>query len=158
MKLFAAILLAVVVAACGGKSSPATTTTTTEGHDHAGHEGHEGHEEHLEHPELTPEMTAFHDVLAPLWHAEAGPQRMADTCAAVDNMRGLGEQVIAHPPATVDETAWVNEGSFLQNTLNELEASCANNGEPDEGVLTFDAAFERVHEAFHAIMGLLPKA
>ena len=32
---------------------------------------------------MPPEIAKFHDVLAPRWHAEKGPQRMKDTCAAI---------------------------------------------------------------------------
>src|SRR5262245_449596 len=55
----------VAIAACGGKK-PATSTTTHD--DHAMDGEHKG-----EHEGLPPTVTAFHDKLAPLWHADAGP-------------------------------------------------------------------------------------
>jgi hypothetical protein len=70
------------------------------GPDHAGR--HEGG-----HPTMPAEVHGFHERLSPLWHAEAGAQRTADTCAAVASM---DEQLVAAEtaaaPEGVDAAAW----------------------------------------------------
>src|SRR5678815_1529463 len=38
-------------------------------------------------------IDAFHDVLAPLWHAPESPERVAHTCAAVASMESKAQDV-----------------------------------------------------------------
>lgn len=161
MKLVAACLVAVVVAACGGKSDPAPAPSPGAGGAHAGHGEHahhhmgEGHE--AEHPPMTPELTAFHDVLAPLWHAEPGAQRTSDTCAATARMAGLVPALYDAPPAGADVAAWGAAVDELQGRISDLEGPCSG-GTVELGAMTFDDAFRALHEQFHALLGLLPPA
>ena len=77
-------LIAVLVAGCGaaGQSAPAPLETARNGQQHEVHAAKRPAEGD-EMVAMTPEVKAFHDVLAPRWHAERGAKRMADTCAAV---------------------------------------------------------------------------
>ena len=67
-----ALILVLAAAACGGKqSAPATATPTPTEETGGGHQ--------MMHEGMPAELTKFHDVLAPRWHAEQGPARMSDT-------------------------------------------------------------------------------
>ena len=41
------------------------------------------------HHHLAKDVDAFHAVLAPLWHARPGPERLPNACAKVDEMTRL---------------------------------------------------------------------
>ncbi len=158
MKLVAACLFAVVVAACGGKSAPAPASPGGEGGEGGGHAHHHmgsGHE--AEHPPMTPELTAFHDVLSPLWHAEPGEQRTNDTCESTGRMRELVPAITAAPPAGADVAAWGAAVDELEGRISDLEGPCSG-GTVELGAMTFDDAFRALHEQFHALLGLLPPA
>jgi hypothetical protein len=131
--------------ACGGKkSAPATTTTTSQAEPHEEHAGGEG----AEHENLTPELTKFHDLLAPLWHAEKGPQRIKDTCAAVPQFRTAADAVAkATPPTKANADTWTTSTRALVASVNDLETACKTND-----TAKFDAAFHTVHESFHRLM------
>jgi hypothetical protein len=140
------LVFVLAAAACGGKkSTPATTTTTTQ--------PAEGHEEHAagegaEHENLTPELKTFHDLLAPLWHAEKGPQRMKDTCAAVPQFKTNADAVgKATPPTKANADTWTTATRALVASVNGLETACKTND-----AAKFDAAFHEVHESFHRLM------
>lgn len=75
MKRFACLF--VFVAACGGSEKTSTTPPTDQ--KVAGMEEHE---------KLTPELDAFHEILAPRWHADKGEARMKDTCGALADFQG----------------------------------------------------------------------
>lgn len=126
----------VLVAGCGGKNTPVTSGTTMAG---AG--------EH--HPNMGPEMTRFHDVLAPRWHAEKGDKRKADTCAAVpDFQEHAATLATSAPPPTTDAASWSTATKELTVAVGGLEGACTSS--PND----FEAAFERVHTVFHAVMEL----
>lgn len=136
----------VLVAACGGKSTPVTTGPT--GADGAG-AGATATAGAGEHPNLGPEMTRFHDVLAPRWHAEKGDKRKADTCAAVPDFQSNAAALASSaPPPTAEATSWSTATKELTVAVGGLEASCTSS--PND----FEAAFERVHTVFHAVMEL----
>lgn len=156
MRTILASLLITAVASfgCGGKSKSEMTDPCKDmpmdGDHHE--EMHEG-EEHAE-PELTPEMARFHDVLAPLWHAEAGPQRVDDTCEASGHMLDLSNDIQKAPtPEGADETAWIEAVQTLMIDITHLQDACPQ----VPGGVTFDDAFTNVHESFHALMAVLPK-
>jgi hypothetical protein len=142
--IFASILL-VAAAACGGKSTPAPSEPTEEAKPEEHHVG--------EHPELPAELTAFHDVLAPLWHAEAGAQRETDTCAAVPAMQEKAAAIAAAPPpGDVDAALWGKQSDVLAGSVDMLGAGCGSGEQHD-----FDGEFGAVHDAFHGLLDLLPK-
>jgi hypothetical protein len=140
--------LIVAVAACGGSSKP-DTEEPAGGADPIAHE--EGEEKHEEggHPELTAEMHAFHDVLAPLWHSEA-PDRQDKTCENAGRMLSLGEKIQDAPNPGADATAWAEAVKTLMVSIVKLMDECKAGGD-------FDANFGAVHDAFHGLMELLPK-
>lgn len=113
-------LLFLAIAACGGH---------TEGH-----------------AELTAEAKAFHDVLSPLWHASASPDRTNNTCAAVGRMSSLAEAMTTAKVEHV-QSGYVDKAKALVAATSELGKAC---GAP--GRATFDESFHAVHEAFHAVV------
>jgi hypothetical protein len=101
-----------------------------------------------DHPELTPEMTAYHDVLAPLWHSE--PQ---DLCPAERELvRLAGEIEAAPPPDGVEAAAWTGRAAALVVANQALSELCASAAPHDDRELGAAA----VHDAFHALLELLP--
>lgn len=138
-----AIAVAAAVAACGGKSKPATSTVSSQP---AGNPGDE--HEHS----FPAEMGAFHDKLAPLWHADEGQPRVAETCAATGELDALAAGVKnGAVPAGVDPAKYGERADALIASIVKLSAAC---GSPDRA--TFDADFGGVHSAFHALIELLP--
>ena len=96
---------------------------------------------------------AFHDVMAPLWHADEGAKRVDDTCSAVSAFLTQAEQVIAAPvpaEAASQDAAWKAAAGQLKAAVAALQAGCAATGRPD-----FAAQFHAVHEAFHHLIALL---
>lgn len=138
MKNLGSILLVVGALACGGKSQPASTTTTS-----APQPEMKG-----EHHDMSPELTKFHDVLAPRWHAEKGDQRMKDTCAAIPDFQSNADALAkATPPSGADANKWATQSKELGDAVGALDASCKAND-----AAAFEPAFHRVHEGFHALM------
>ena len=142
------LIFVLSAAACGGKKpAPATTSTTQHadgaegsGHDASGHEGH--------HEEMPAEMKQFHDVLKPRWHAEKGPQRIKDTCAAVPEFRSTGDALAkATPPTKANADTWTSATRALIDSIGGLEAACKTND-----ATKFEAAFTKLHDSFHALM------
>jgi hypothetical protein len=143
------LVIVLAAAACGGKkTAPATTETTTtttqqaDPHDEhaAGEAGH--------HEALTPELTQFHDLLSPLWHAAKGPQRMKDTCAALPQLKTSADAVAkATPPTKTNADTWTSATRALADSVNRLETACKAND-----TAKFETALHDVHEAFHRLM------
>ena len=143
-----ALVWVLSAAACGGgkKSAPDTTTTTQPG-DGSG-SGAEGEPGDGHHHEMPAEMTKFHDVLSPRWHAAKGPQRMTDTCAAMPELRSTGDALAkATPPTKANADTWTTGTRALMDSIGDLEATCKAND-----ATKFEAAFHKVHESFHALM------
>ena len=132
-----------IIAACGGKSAPATSTVSSEP---AGNHG----EAHAH--DFPAELGAFHDKLAPLWHADSGQARVDQTCAATGELDALAANVKqAPPPAGVDPIVWGAKADALAESVFKLSAAC---GESTRA--TFEPDFEAVHGAFHRMIELLP--
>lgn len=133
------LAIVLAAAACGSKK-PAPATTTTEQHA----EGQEG----MEHKNMPAEMTKFHDVLAPRWHAEKGPQRMKDTCAALPEFKADADAIAkATPPEKANADTWTASTKALVDSVAGLEPVCTAND-----ATKFEDAFHKVHESFHATM------
>jgi hypothetical protein len=131
------LVLVLAAAACGGKQpAPASTATAAQpaaGHDHAG---------------MPAEVTKFHDVLAPRWHAEKGPQRMKDTCAAVADFQADADAIAkSTPPATANADTWGSSTKALVDSVAGLDTTCKAND-----TAKFEEAFHTLHENFHAVM------
>lgn len=132
----ALILVLVLAAACGGKKSePAKPDMAAK-----------GGEEHA----MSPEVTKFHDVLSPRWHAEKGEKRMKDTCAAMPDFQSNADALAkATPPTGADAAKWTTGTKELTDAVVALDATCKSND-----ATAFEPAFHRVHEGFHAVMEL----
>jgi hypothetical protein len=142
-----ALALTSLLAACGG-SEPRATGDTAPAAPAASQP--EPAPAGGEHPQLSPELDAFHDALAPRWHAEPGPARTRDTCAAVPEFRTRASAVKgAGAPAGAASTAWSEAGARLEKAVADLDAACRAPDAPG-----FDAAFAAVHDAFHHAMEL----
>jgi len=108
------LVVAVAVCACGGKSPPPSVPAKDA-------------------------VANFHELLAPLWHAEEGPQRVADTCNAVPEMQTRAQAVA---DAHQDQAS-----ATLVRTVTELGAECGGSR------AAFPDKLAAVHEAFHAVAG-----
>ncbi len=145
MTIRTSLLLLFLAAGCGS-SEPATTTTPASGAEPAA--AHEQEKE--EHHQLTPELKAFHDQLAPRWHADKGEARRKDTCAAVADFQASAAAIqSAAAPAAVEPAMWQKAGADLIAAVKGLETACAGTD-----MAAFESAFQAVHERFHAAMEL----
>jgi len=135
------LLIIALLAACGSKES----TTPAAKEPVAG-----AHGEHEEHGEMAmpPELKAFHDVLAPRWHAEKGQKRTDDTCAAVPDFQKDADAIAkATPPRSAHADAWTNGTKALVGAVGELDAACKA-----KDAAAFETAFEKVHQSFHTLL------
>ena len=126
-------LVFVLAAACGGKkAAPATAE----------------HGMHEEMANMPPEMAKFHDVLAPRWHADKGPQRMKDTCAALPDFQADADAIAkATPPTGANADSWSTSSRQLVDAVAGLDTPCKAND-----AAAFEAAFQKVHDSFHGLM------
>jgi hypothetical protein len=114
------VLFALVLAACGS------------------HSGASAEAEHHDMETMPADLAQFHDVLAPHWHAAAGPARRQGTCDAIGAMEAGADGV-------VKARASSPEAKQLRDAVAELSRACATRAADAE----FDAAFGKVHESFH---------
>jgi hypothetical protein len=137
------LALLLISVGCGGKdkSAPATTPIA---HEHAAHEGGEGGE----HAGMTAEMTRFHDLMRPLWHADKGPTRMTGACDAIPQFKTESDAIaVATPPEPANADTWTAGTRALVAAVNDLEAACKGSDNA-----AFETAFGKLHDAFHALM------
>jgi hypothetical protein len=145
--LTAALGVVVGLGGCGGTQSdanqPLESPRDSQRHDQAKDRG-EKHDE----VGMPPTLRAFHDVLAPRWHAKPGPERMADTCKAIPDFRGNADAIAtSQQPEGRDPAAWVAGGKQLSDAVTVLESACKS-----ADATSFDAAFGQVHERFHGLL------
>jgi hypothetical protein len=135
------LMLALVISVgCGGKDKAAPGTTPAAG----GHAEHEGGE----HAGMSPEMTRFHDLLRPLWHAEKGEARVKNTCDATPQFHTESDAVArATPPDSANADTWTAGTRALVGAVGELTTVCKGTDSA-----AFEAALGKVHDAFHALM------
>lgn len=147
--------VSIAVAACGGATKRGSTSDDPDGRDralsHMGGDHQMGHgksgEKHGE-PEMPRQLARFHDTLAPRWHAARGPQRTADTCAAIAQFHADAEALaVAEAPSKGDPAAWSRGGRKLTEAVVALEVTCKN-----KDAEAFETAFAHVHETFHGLM------
>jgi outer membrane murein-binding lipoprotein Lpp len=98
--------------------------------------GEHGHK----HDNFAKDVDAFHAVLAPVWHARPGPERMQDVCAKAGEMARLANEIRSKDATTLAASTAV------------LQSSCGN----AKGDV--DAALHDVHEAFHYLINMRPAA
>lgn len=146
--------LAVAVLGCGGSpqpgsasGDPALPVEKTQPHDmrmakHA-EPGEAG-----EHAAMPPAVAGFHDVLAPRWHAEHGAQRIADTCAAIPQLKtGAAAIAASTAPAGASAEAWADGAKQLAAAVDALAAPC-----DAKDAAAFEPAFAAVHQRFHHVL------
>jgi hypothetical protein len=130
-------VVAVLAAACGGKKSEPAKPVESKTEMKA--EKHES---------MSPEAMKFHEVLSPRWHAEKGPQRMKDTCAAIADFQTNADALSKAPaPAGADATKWTAGTKDLTDAVSALDVTCKAND-----ATAFEVAFKRVHEGFHGLL------
>ncbi|NVB39539.1 hypothetical protein G6O69_16980 [Pseudenhygromyxa sp. WMMC2535] len=155
--LIGACSFAMLLAACEKQGETATPEDASADAAPAEGEGaetaeaqppHEGEDHEHDFPAS---VASFHDVMAPLWHAEPGEERIEGTCGAVPDMLTQAKTISgeAAPEAASSEEAWTTSGSGLISAVEGLQTSC----EGDRA--DFDAAFEGVHDAFHQLIEVI---
>lgn len=140
------LVLALALAGCTKKDGAEPTTNpepaaTTDAGEHQGEPAHQH--------EFEGAVKSYHDVLSPLWHAEAGEQRTNDTCAAAADLVAKAGAIEAEPvPAAAGgkDDAWKANAAALTAASKELQTACAGDR------ATFDATFGKLHDSFHALI------
>lgn len=86
------------------------------------------------HHDFAPDVAAFHEVLAPLWHAPESAERTKAICAKQGDLTVIAKKIKSQDPAN------------LLKTLSSLSDSCAGKQ------ATVAATFSSVHDAFHLLI------
>jgi hypothetical protein len=157
MKAASMIVLVMAAVACGGTAPPAQPAKPMDmapdgqkcemGPDckmaGMGEKGEMG-----EMANMPPQIAKFHDTLAPRWHAAQGPQRMADTCAAIAQFHTDADAIATSPaPSGGDAAAWSAGGKQLTEAVAALDTTCKA-----KDAAAFEPAFGSVHKTFHHLM------
>lgn len=87
------------------------------------------------HHHFAKDIEAFHAVLAPVWHARPGPERLPNACAKVDELGRLASDIRS------------SDAAKLVASIATMKTACQ--GKPGD----VDGAFRDVHEAFHQLIG-----
>lgn len=96
-------------------------------------------------------VKAYHDIMSPDWHMDAGDERTASTCNNVDEYL-LKAMALAneHAPKGIDTSAWKDATGGLLEANKTLNWTCANNDKEK-----FAADFTIVHDKFHVLKELI---
>lgn len=97
-------------------------------------------EAHHDHHKLAKDVDAFHAVLAPVWHARQGPERLPDACAKAGELGRLAGEIRS------------TDAAQLLASIASLKAACQGSQGKVEGAL------HDVHEAFHQLIDPKPAA
>lgn len=136
-------LITLVLLGCASSTPRAAEGTTAATHPENSGGGH-GHRHH----DLPAPVTAYHDILAPLWHSDAGAARDARTCEQAATLGERASAVQAMPvPERAQEAAWRSAATQLATTTSALGAAC---GATPRGDIA--AALGAVHTAFHGLL------
>jgi hypothetical protein len=129
------MLLATLAVACGGKAAddtippaPAPAASAPEA------------------PAAGSAIDRFHDKLAPLWHADESPERIADTCGAVADLHGIAQEILTAGPPAGAAADFADAAQALEQSVGALHGECDTAERKD-----FQAKFTVVHDAFHAV-------
>lgn len=130
----ARLLTIALLAACGSKQP--TPAANPPAHEEPGEKA------------MPAELEPFHDVLAPRWHAEKGPKRMEDTCAAVPELQKDADALAkVTPPRSTHADTWTTGTKALVEAVAALDKTCKASD-----ATAFEPAFEKVHESFHTLL------
>jgi hypothetical protein len=77
------------------------------------------------------EVSKFHDIMSPLWHAESSKKRMDATCEKISDMKS--------------QAKLIKGANGLTTSLDSLLMTC------DKDIKLFDEAFHHLHDAFHEV-------
>ncbi|MBL4711930.1 MAG: hypothetical protein JKX75_05435 [Gammaproteobacteria bacterium] len=106
-------------------------------------------EEGAPHHDFPVAVAGFHDVMAPLWHAESGAQRNQKICKQYPTlMIRLNKIRSAEVPQNVDATQWRHAVENLYKVLSPIETICVENRTPEY-------ALANVHYGFHELVKLI---
>lgn len=142
--------ICVIAAGCGSSES----AEHSEHSEHSG--GEDAHAEHAEHsaehggehhgpPEV---LVPYHDVLAPIWHSEAGQVRADLACAGVTDLIAQGE-ALAAAPAPSEHPDWAAEVGLIGTDAQGLAMICGNEASTTEEK---EASLNVLHDRFHSLM------
>ncbi|MFK8003181.1 MAG: hypothetical protein AB8H86_26665 [Polyangiales bacterium] len=117
-------------------------------HEHANGEGHEHGAEHSGHRGPPEVLVPYHDVLAPIWHSEAGQVRADLACAGVTDLIAQGE-ALAAAPAPSEHPDWASEVGLIGTDAQGLAMTCGNEASTVEEK---EASLNVLHDRFHSLM------
>ena len=144
-RLVLAALALLAFAGCGGPTPPPASPEAE--HHEEGHEAGHGEGPGHHHGHMPPALHEFHEVLAPLWHGDKGPDRVTKTCAQASAMEGKAAAIEQAPaPEHADGAGWKADAGALTAATKALTAECAKEGRPE-----FEARFGTVHESFEKL-------
>lgn len=85
------------------------------------------------HHHFAKDVDAFHAVLAPVWHASPGPERLPNACAKVGELERLANDIRS------------TNAAKLVASIATMKTACQGKGD-------VDGSFHAVHEAFHHLI------
>ena len=85
--------------------------------------------------EFAADIKVFHDVLAPLWHAPAGPERIKGICNAVSDLETKATAIVS------------SNSESLRKSVVGLKHACAS-ADADR----IAGQFSAVHDEFHRLI------
>src|SRR5262245_612117 len=92
------------------------------------YEGHDREEhEQGKHPEMSGALREMHDVLAPIWHAEKGPDREVKACDAAPKFEEQSAAIDKETPEKPrsDEAGFHAAAQALIKAAGEFKTECA---------------------------------
>lgn len=100
--------------------------------------------EHHAHGDKGSTVEAFHDVLAPLWHAPESDKRTADACAAAASMRTLSQRLVSEAAPAGATPGYAAATKALDASVVAFRQACAVKAGTS-------SAFSALHHAFHGV-------
>ncbi len=99
------------------------------------------------HHDFPPAVSAFHDVMAPLWHAPPGEQRQQSICQGAASLQNAADNILrADTPDQVQAAQWGRAAQQLREAVAALSGACSAE---KKGIAEAMAA---VHDRFHALV------
>lgn len=141
----------LLLIACGGKhaAQPVAADQTAHADEHHGDHGDEHHGDH--HAGMPVELSKFHDVLAPRWHADHDAARMKSTCDAMPDFHATADALAKSvPPSGANADTWTTGTRQIVDAVGKLDVTCKANDASN-----FERAFAHVHDSFEGLMAAL---
>jgi len=102
---------------------------------------------------MNADLSAFHDVLAPVWHGEPGAGRAEQACLNAERFNQLSEAAdaaILEGVAEDDPARAELPTSAIHDAALHLTDVCGDDDQPDTA--SVEAALSSLHDAFEAAM------